>query len=106
DDLGAIGAWYVFANIGLYPMIPGVGGFSLNSPAFPKVKVMLGNGKILTISGGSESKLYIQNLRINGKNWNSTWLNLDEVKNGGNIIYQLSTTPNKTWGTQPPPSFN
>ena len=24
DDLGTMGAWYVFASIGLYPMIPGV----------------------------------------------------------------------------------
>ena len=32
DDLGTMGAWYVFACIGLYPEIPGVGGFTVNTP--------------------------------------------------------------------------
>ncbi|HEY4789346.1 MAG TPA: GH92 family glycosyl hydrolase, partial [Bacteroidales bacterium] len=35
DDLGAMGSWYVWASIGLYPMIPGYGGFSVHSPSFP-----------------------------------------------------------------------
>lgn len=30
DDLGTMGAWYVFACMGLYPEIPGVGGFTIN----------------------------------------------------------------------------
>ena len=34
DDLGTMGAWYVFACIGLYPEIPGVGGFTVNTPIF------------------------------------------------------------------------
>lgn len=106
DDLGAMGAWYVFANIGLYPMIPGIGGFSITSPAFPLIEIRLGNGKQISISGGSETKLYIRTLRINNKNWNSTWLNFDVVKAGGSLSYQLDAKPNKTWGTlQEPPSF-
>lgn len=39
DDLGTMGAWYVFACIGLYPEIPGVGGFTVNTPIFSSVKV-------------------------------------------------------------------
>lgn len=106
DDLGAMGAWYVFANIGLYPMIPGVGGFSINSPAFPMVKITLGNGKRIIILGGSETKPYIQSLSLSGKNWNSTWLPYDAIKNGGSIHYQLDKKPDTTWGTtQLPPSF-
>ena len=41
DDLGTMGAWYVFACIGLYPEIPGVGGFTINTPIFSSVKVHL-----------------------------------------------------------------
>jgi predicted alpha-1,2-mannosidase len=43
DDLGTMGAWYVFACIGLYPEIPGVGGFTVNTPIFSSVKVHLKN---------------------------------------------------------------
>ena len=35
DDLGAMGGWYVFANLGMYPMIPGVAGFAINGPVVP-----------------------------------------------------------------------
>ena len=33
-----MGAWYVFASLGLYPLIPGVGGFSTNIPQFMEAK--------------------------------------------------------------------
>jgi putative alpha-1,2-mannosidase len=38
DDLGTMGSWYVFSSIGLYPVIPGVGGFAMNLPKFKKNK--------------------------------------------------------------------
>ena len=52
DDLGTMGAWYVFACIGLYPEIPGVGGFTVNTPIFSSVKVHLKKGDMV-IKGGS-----------------------------------------------------
>ena len=51
DDLGTMGAWYVFACIGLYPEIPGVGGFTVNTPIFSSVKVHLKKGDMV-IKGG------------------------------------------------------
>ena len=66
DDLGTMGAWYVYASIGMYPMIPGVAGFTISSPQFEKVTVSLPNGN-LTINGGSSEKFYIQNLKFNNK---------------------------------------
>ena len=58
DDLGTMGAWYVFACIGLYPEIPGVGGFTVNTPIFSSVKVHLKKGDMV-IKGGSEKNIYI-----------------------------------------------
>ena len=49
DDLGTMGAWYVFASVGLYPLIPGVGGFSINIPQFNSIDISLPNGNILNI---------------------------------------------------------
>lgn len=34
------GAWYVFASIGMYPMVLGVGGFSLNMPQFSDIRII------------------------------------------------------------------
>ena len=36
-----MGAWYVFACIGLYPEIPGIGGFTINTPIFESVTLNL-----------------------------------------------------------------
>lgn len=71
DDLGTMGAWYIFACIGLYPEIPGIGGFTINTPIFSSVKIHLKNGSIF-IKGGSEKNIYIKSLKVNGVLYNST----------------------------------
>lgn len=105
DDLGSMGSWYVFASIGLYPEIPGVGGFSINSPIFPDIKIHLKHGD-LTILGGSEENDYIKSMKLNGKTYNSTWVDWEDITNGGIIQYKLSNNPNVKWGAEIiPPSF-
>ncbi|RZL31669.1 MAG: glycoside hydrolase family 92 protein, partial [Pedobacter sp.] len=96
----------VFANIDLYPMIPGVAGFSINSPSFNSVKIHLKNG-IVELQGGNEKLDYIQSLQINGKPFNETWIKWDDLKNGAKLDFKLSNQPNKAWGkTTVPPSYN
>ncbi|WP_207534574.1 GH92 family glycosyl hydrolase [Desertivirga arenae] len=106
DDLGAMGAFYVFANIGMFPVVPGLGGFSLNSPSFDVVKLHLAKGTLI-INGGSSDKAYINNLKLNGKSFNSTWISWNAIQKGGILSFNLSDVPNKTWGAQTePPSFD
>lgn len=105
DDLGTMGAWYVFACIGLYPEIPGVGGFSINTPIFNSIKIALKNGDI-TIKGGSEKNIYIRSLKVNGKPHESTWVNWDDISNGATFEFSTSDKPNRQWGAKiDPPSF-
>ncbi len=86
DDLGAMGAWYVFASIGLYPMVPGGAGFSVSIPRFSEIVMEVPGGK-LTIKGGSENTSRIKSLKINGKNHDPLWLGWDELKKGGAIRF-------------------
>lgn len=105
DDLGTMGAWYVFACIGLYPEIPGIGGFSINTPIFSSIKVHLKNGDIV-IKGGSEKDIYINSLMLDGKPHESTWIGWDELSTGAVLEYKASNKPNLQWGTKlDPPSF-
>ncbi|MDR0824015.1 MAG: glycoside hydrolase family 92 protein, partial [Prevotella sp.] len=105
DDLGTMGAWYVFACIGMYPEIPGVGGFSINTPVFSSVKLHLKKGDIV-INGGSEQNIYIKQMKLNGQPYNSTWLNWDDLETGALLEYTASNKPDLHWGTQDtPPSF-
>lgn len=106
DDLGSMGAWYVFASIGLYPMIPGEGGFSINTPQFEEVNIRLPKGN-LVISGGGNNKIYIQSLRLNGKPYKNTWLDWNIIEKGGKMEFKTSSRINKKWGTTiTPPNYN
>jgi predicted alpha-1,2-mannosidase len=110
DDLGAMAAWYVFAALGAYPAIPGVGGLALNSPLFPTATIHLGNGKTITIEGenAADSNPYVQSLRVNGKPSEKTWISYTTLSQGATLHFKLGNTANKEWGTKPedaPPSF-
>jgi predicted alpha-1,2-mannosidase len=110
DDLGATSSWIVFSAIGLYPIIPGVGGFAINSPLFPQITVRLKDGKRLNMTGlGASAKTpYVQELRLNGKPYNSTWLPYEKIANGATLQFKLGDVPNTKWASDPssaPPSF-
>lgn len=106
DDLGTMGAWYVFACIGLYPEIPGVGGFTVNTPIFESVVLHMKNGD-LVIRGGSEKNIYIHSMKIDGQEYDSTWIDWERLENGAVIEYRTSSRPDRKWGTEvTPPSYS
>ena len=86
DDLGTMGAWYVFASIGLYPFIPGVGGFTMNLPQFDKIKIALQNNTLEILKSKSEFN-YVKSVSINNLNHNSNWIDLEKISNGGKVIF-------------------
>ena len=104
DDLGTMGAWYVFACTGLYPMIPGVGGFTLNTPVFDRCVFHLPGGDV-TIEGGSESKMYTTGLRVNGRKRDCAWVSFEELSQGGSLQYTVSAKPGKWGQVELPPSY-
>lgn len=105
DDLGTMGAWYVFACVGLYPQIPGIGGFTVNTPIFENIVVKLKKGDLI-IKGGSEKNIYTQSMKIDGKSYESTWLDWKQIENGATIEYKTAVKPNYKWGSENlPPSF-
>ena len=111
DDLGTMSALYVFACLGLYPAIPGVGGFTLTAPLFESAEIDLPNGKTLHIRarGAGQDAAYIQSLKLNGQPYGRTWVTLDQLEMGqGELDFAVSSTPNLRWGAAPqnaPPSF-
>ena len=49
DDAGAMTAWYVFASLGLYPLVPGEPWYAVTVPAFACTTVDLGQGRRMTV---------------------------------------------------------
>ena len=106
DDLGTMGAWYVFASVGLYPMIPGVGGFSINIPAFENISINLPNNKILNINKTGPENFFIKSLSFNDEAHNSTWINWNKIKDGGFLSFEITNNNQSNWGiNEIPPSF-
>ena len=107
DDLGTMGAWYVFASIGLYPMIPGVGGFSINIPAFENISIDLPNNNSLIINKTGPENFFIKSLSFDKTAHNSTWINWDKISKGGVLSFEITNNNQSKWGiNESPPSFN
>ena len=107
DDLGTMGAWYVFASIGLYPMIPGVGGLSINIPSFEEVLINLPDKKTLKIITPKTNNFYIKSLLLNNNYHYSSWIEWDKIKNGGVLKFETTKNKQSNWGEiEAPPSFN
>ncbi len=111
DDLGATSVWYVWGALGLYPEIPGLGGFVIGSPLFPSVSITMGNGRKLTINAANAGAngTYIQSMKVNGTGSTSTWLPLTKLAADTTLDFTLGATPNVSWGSaagDAPPSFD
>lgn len=100
DDCGQMSAWYIFNVLGFYPVCPGSNSYAITSPSIKKAVVHLSNGKDIVITADklSEENIYIQSLKVNGKNWNSPFLSYDEIKDGGTLQFVMGKHPNKKWG--------
>jgi predicted alpha-1,2-mannosidase len=102
DDLGTLGAWYVFASIGMYPVIPGVGGFSLSVPQFDEVKLELPKGELVIKSKGMKEP-YIKSVRLSGKEIKSSWIDWKDLRNGGALDFETSADGKRVWNVPPLP---
>jgi putative alpha-1,2-mannosidase len=107
DDLGTMGAWYVFASIGMYPMIPGVGGLSINTPSFNEISINFSQNRILKIISSDTKKHFIKSLLLNNKPYNSSWIKWKKIENGGVMIFNTTENKQSNWGQSIPlPNFN
>ena len=55
EDTGSMGAWYILNSIGLYPLSPASGDYTLGSPLFGNVSVAVGGGRTLSVVAHAQS---------------------------------------------------
>ncbi len=103
DDCGQMSAWYMFTCMGFYPVAPASDYYVIGAPQMKKIAMRLSNGKTFTMTAEnlSESNLYVQSVKLNGKDWASPFLPYAELKNGGTLEFTMGPTPNKSWGANP-----
>jgi putative alpha-1,2-mannosidase len=109
DDLGEMSSWYVWSAMGMYPEIPGRAELVLGSPLFSEIRIHRpAHDIVIKSSGAAADAPYVHALKINGKATSKTWLPESFVSRGGTLEFDLSSTPDKQWGTgadDAPPSF-
>ena len=101
EDNGQTSAWYVFSALGFYPVCPGSNQYVLGTPYFDNVTLHLENGKTFNIEakGNTTATRYVDRMTLNGAPYNHNYLNHSDLVNGGNIVFNMSATPNKQRGT-------
>ncbi len=107
DDLGAMSGVFFWGAVGLYPAIPGVGGFVVGAPMFPRVSITLGNGKVLEIRR-SGTGTYVHGLKVNGADYRRAWLPVGLLQKDAVLEFEMGSAPNVDWASLPsevPPSF-
>jgi putative alpha-1,2-mannosidase len=52
----------------------------------------------MTAKNISDENIYVQAVKLNGKNWDSPFLPYKELKNGGTIDFMMGPKPSE-WGT-------
>lgn len=97
DDCGQMSAWYVFSTLGFYPVTPATNEYVIGSPSLEEAKINLENGKTFVVKapGAGGKKIYIKGIRLNGKPYNRLYIKHQDVMNGGELFFEMSSTPNK-----------
>ena len=103
EDCGQMSAWYVMSALGLYPVCPGSGQYVVGSPLFRKATIHLssGNDIIINAKGQSAKSCYVHSLRVNGAPYDKAFVTIDQLRDGGTLDFDMSSTPDKEWASSP-----
>lgn len=101
DDLGATSSWAVFAALGIFPEIPGVGGLTVSSPLFPNAMLQLGEHRLQIHAEGAPGKIYVRGLSLDGNTVSNWWIDWENLKNARELDFSLSDQPVREAGEEP-----
>jgi predicted alpha-1,2-mannosidase len=109
EDNGEQSAWFLFSALGFYPLQMGNSTYAVGSPLFTKATLKLENGKKLVVNApkNSAKNIYVQNLKVNGKAWDKSYLNHDVLAAGATLDFDMGPNPSKwaTGASSVPPSI-
>lgn len=110
DDCGQLSSWFVFTALGFYPVNAATGVYVIGSPLVRRAVIRnLQTRSRFTVAAENNSaeNVYVQWVRLNGKELTRSWLTHEEIATGGELEFSMSSKPNKEWASAPsdrPPS--
>lgn len=109
DDAGSMSSWLVWNMLGLYPVVTQPV-YLILSPRFENITIRLGEdgGKLKITARGLEKGPYIQNLKVNGKTWDKSWVSHEDLvgsdSKGGLLEFELGAEATEWDSGDLPPS--
>ena len=103
DDLGQMSAWLLFTSLGFYPVAPASNEYVIGRPFVDDATLHLPNGKTFRVVAEhlSPANAYIKSVTLNGKPLTRLYLRHEEIMQGGELRFVMSTKADATWSTQP-----
>jgi predicted alpha-1,2-mannosidase len=100
EDCGQMSAWYILSSLGFYPVFPANCAYVIGSPLFNKAVIQLPEGKtfVITAINNNSSNVYIQNVKLNGKPYDKTYIMHQDIMQGGELEFVMGSKPNKKYG--------
>lgn len=100
DDVGQMSAWYVFSSMGIYPANPMNGKYVFGSPLMEEASINLPSGKTfhIQVKNHGTKNIYINKVSLNGKKYEKSYITHNDILKGGELIFEMSATPNKKFG--------
>ncbi|MCD8071981.1 MAG: GH92 family glycosyl hydrolase [Alistipes sp.] len=102
EDVGQMSSWYILSSLGFYQVEPAGGRYIFGSPLFDRAQVDVGGGKVLDIVAhdNSPQNIYIQSVKLNGKDYTKSYIDYPDIVRGGKLEFQMGPEPSK-FGTAP-----
>ena len=101
EDCGQMSAWYVLSSLGFYSVTPGNNEYIIGAPLFDKATINLESGKQFKMMANnlSDTNIYIESVKLNGKPLEQTFIKHSEIVEGGTLEFNMTNQPS-TWGTK------
>lgn len=96
EDCGQMSAWYVFSAMGFYPVNPSELKYQFGSPLVREARLEIAPGKYFTMKAplASVANKYIQEVKLNGKVLDRSFITHQEITDGGTLEFSMSAQPN------------
>lgn len=94
EDCGQMSAWYVFSAMGFYPVNPASGIYALGKPMMESAEIKVGKRSFeMRATGLSGENIYVQSIRLNGKDYNKLFITHEDIVQGGILEFVMGNTP-------------
>ena len=96
-------AWLLFTSLGFYPVAPASNEYVIGRPFVDEATLNLPNGKTFKVVAEhlSAANAYIKAVTLNGKPLERMFLRHQEIMQGGELRFVMSTKAEATWSIQP-----